>query len=61
MLEKTTDIEKTTEYKVWAENVERLNNYINSLSAEAWGNGYADYHQREYDILLSLDPRKATS
>ena len=29
-----------------------LNNYINSLSAEMWGNGYADSKQREYDLLL---------
>ena len=29
-----------------------LNKYINSLSAEMWGNGYADSKQREYDLLL---------
>ena len=49
------EIEKTQDYKDWAEKLSTLNDYINSLTT--W-NSYAEDCQREYDFLLAADPRK---
>jgi len=47
-------IEETEEYKTWGARLEKLNDYINSLSV--WDN-YAEQKQAEYDSLLRQDPR----
>jgi len=47
-------IEETKEYKEWLAKLNKLNDYINSLTL--WS-GYAEDCQREYDFLLSQDPR----
>jgi hypothetical protein len=50
------DIE-TLKYEAWAEKLNKLNDYINSL--KVW-NDYAERMQARYDDLLSRDPRKIT-
>ena len=43
------------EYKTWVENLDNLNDKINSL--EVW-DGYAERLQAEYDNLLAQEPKK---
>jgi len=44
-----------TEYEIWAKKLKELNNHINNL--KEW-NDYAEDCQREYDFLLSQEPKR---
>ena len=44
-----------TEYEIWKEKLRVLNNHINNL--KEW-NDYAEDCQREYDFLLTQEPKK---
>jgi hypothetical protein len=45
--------EQLKELEALGDKIDKLDDYINSLDSEHWGNGYADSIQRDYDFLLN--------